>query len=115
MLEQLWEQFKGAGYSGSISIRESGHIVIKSDSEKEYRNIHEAIYQLDPEYKFVKVIQKGFPPTKEMLCISLGMDPIQNRDLLENALMEGLGHQKIFKEANSGAIVQFGYEKIGSR
>lgn len=110
MLKLLWEQFKAKGYSGSVSTRQSSETVIRADSEADYRNIHDAIYNLDSEYTYVFVIQEGFVATDEISSISLGLDPIKNRNALEDALMEGLGHKRIFREATTGAIVQFGYK-----
>ncbi len=110
MLKLLWEHFKAKGYIGSVSTRLFGKTIIKADFNIEYRNIHDAIYNLDPEYKFVFIIQEGFAAIGEIPSINLSADPIKNRDNLENALMEGLGHKRIFREATTGVIVQFGYK-----
>ena len=107
---QKWLKFKKDGYCGSVSIRTSSEIKFDSDPEYNDKHIHDAVLEMDPEYTYVKVIHEGFKGAlKSVASIALGSDAAQNQDTLDNAILEGLAHQRIFREANSGAIVQFGY------
>ncbi len=107
---QKWLKFKKDGFCGSLSIRTSSKIEFNSDPGYSDKHIHEAIFEMDPEYKYVKVIHEGFKgPFENIMTIELGDNAPANQDTLDNAILEGLAHQRIFREANSGAIVQFGY------
>lgn len=107
---QKWLKFKKDGFCGSLSIRTSSKIEFNSDPGYSDKHIHEAIFEMDPEYTYVKVIHEGFKGAlKSVASIALGSDAAQNQDTLDNAILEGLAHQRIFREARTGAIVQFGY------
>ncbi len=107
---QKWLKFKKDGFCGSLSIRTSSKIEFNSDPGYSDKHIHEAIFEMDPEYKYVKVIHEGFKgPFENIMTIKLGDNAPANQDTLDNAILEGLAHQRIFREARTGAIVQFGY------
>ena len=111
MLGQIWTHFKRNGYCGSVSIRTSSEIDFNSDPEFDDKHIHDAILEMDPEYTYVKVIHEGFKGSLESSAsIALGNDFQANQDALDNAILEGLAHRRIFREANTGAVVQFGYD-----
>ena len=108
---QKWLKFKKDGYCGSVSIRTSSGIEFDSDPEFEDKHIHEAVLEMDPEYTYVKVIHEGFKGSLDSIAsIALGDNFQVNQDALDNAILEGLAHRRIFREANTGAIVQFGYD-----
>ena len=108
---QKWLKFKKDGYCGSLSIRTSSGIEFNSDPEFDDKHIHDAILEMDPEYTYVKVIHEGFQGALDSIAsIALGNDFQANQDALDNAILEGLAHQRIFREANTGAIVLFGYD-----
>ena len=108
---QKWLKFKKDGYSGSISIRTYLGIELNSDPGYNDKHIHEAVLEMDPEYTYVKVIHEGFKGALDSIAsIALGDDFQANQDVLDNAILDGLAHQRIFREANTGAIVQFGYD-----
>ena len=108
---QKWLKFKKDGYCGSLSIRTSSGIEFNSDPEFDDKHIHDAVLEMDPEYTYIKVIHEGFQGALDSITsIALGNDFQANQDALDNAILEGLAHQHIFREANTGAIVQFGYK-----
>ena len=108
---QKWLKFKKDGYSGSISIRTYLGIELNSDPGYYDKHIHEAVLEMDPEYTYVKVIHEGFKEALDSIAsIALSDDFQANQDVLDNAILDGLAHQRIFREANTGAIVQFGYD-----
>ena len=108
---QKWLKFKKDGYCGSVSIRTSSEIDFNSDPEFDDKHIHDAILEMDPEYTYVKVIHEGFKGSLESIAsIALGNDFQANQDALDNAILDGLAHQRIFREARTGAIVTFGYD-----
>ena len=108
MLDELWNRFKEAGYSGSISSR----FAIKSDSEEDDRIIHEAVYDIDPDYVSVCVI-KNYSKDSHDLPV-LEPESFSSKEsaikALENAVLEGLGHKKAFVIKGTGTVVRFGYE-----
>ena len=106
---QKWLKFKKDGYCGSVSIRTSSGIEFNSDPEYNDKHVHDAVLEMDPEYTYVKVIHEGYKGSLDIPTIELGYDAAQNQDTLDNAILEGLAHLRIFREANTGAIVQFGY------
>ena len=119
MLDELWNRFKGTDYSGSVSVKsESGdgqiHFALKSDSSDDDSFIHEAIYEMDPDYMAVCVIRSGFTGDTGSLPV-VGIEGWQSdkgraAEALDNAILEGLGHKKAFVIKGSGAVVKFGYE-----
>ena len=60
--------------------------------------------------KNVKVIHEGYKGTEDLMTVELGDDPKANKRALDDAILEGLAHRRIFREARTGAIVQFGYD-----
>ena len=108
---QKWLKFKKDGFSGSLSIRTSSKIEFNRDPGYNDKNIHDAIFEMDPEYTYVKVIHEGYKNSLEnIMTIELGDNALANQDALDNAILDGLAHQRIFREAYTGAIVQFGYD-----
>ena len=110
MLEQIWFNFKQNGYCGSVSTLDKTGIHLKSDLGYDDQHIHEAIHQMDEEYTYVKVIHEGYKGAQDILEVSLGNDLQANKDALDNAILEGLAHLHIFRETQTGAVVQFGYK-----
>ena len=111
MLEQIWSKFKDSGFCGSVSVRDESGIGSKSDPDYKDKFIHDAVFLMDPEYKYVKVIHEGFKGSLEnMISVTFGDDTDDNREALDLAVFDGLAHLRIFREANTGAIVQFGYK-----
>ena len=106
----IWIKFKKDGYCGSVSVRHKSENRIDTDPGYNDKHIHEAILEMDPEYTYVKVIHEGYKGSQDIPTIGLGFDAAQNQDTLDNAILEGLAHLRIFREANTGAIVQFGYK-----
>lgn len=120
MLEDLWARFKEAGYCGSVSVKEvlgkSEHdsFAIKSDFDDDDSFIHEAIYNMDPDYTAICVVKSGYKgETSGLPVVSFGAEGSLSKediaDALDNAVLEGLGHQKALIIKESGAVVRFGY------
>ena len=119
MLDELWNRFKDAGYSGSVSAKshsdmDKPRFTEKSDSGEDDSFIHEAIYEMDPDYMAVCVIRSGFTGDTGSLPV-VGIEGWQSdkgraAEALDNAILEGLGHKKAFVIKGSGAVVKFGYE-----
>ncbi len=107
---QKWLKFKQDGYCGSLTIRSRSEQSFESDQGYNDKHIHEAILEMDPEYTYVKVIHEGYKGSQDIPTIGLGNNAAQNQDTLDNAILEGLAHLRIFREANTDAIVQFGYK-----
>ena len=108
---QKWLKFKKDGFCGSLSIRTSSGIEFNSDPGYNDKYIHDAVLEMDPEYTYVKVIHEGIKGALESIAtIALGDDFQANQDALDNAILEGLAHQRIFREARTSAIVTFGYD-----
>ena len=111
MQEQIWLKFKKNGFCGSVSVKTKSGIFFKSDPEFDDKHIHDAVLEMDPKYTYVKVIHEGFKGSLDSIAsIALGNDFQANQDALDKAILEGLAHRRIFREANTGAIVQFGYK-----
>ena len=111
MLEQIWSKFKDSGFSGSVSVRDDSGVSSKSDPDYNDKFIHDAVFLMDPEYKYVKVIHEGFNgPLENMISVTFGDDTDDNREALDLAVFDGLAHLRIFREMQTGAIVQFGYD-----
>jgi hypothetical protein len=110
MLGQIWLKFKKDGFCGSVSVKTPSGIAINSDLNYEDKPIHEAVHDMDGEYKYVKVFHEGYTGPQDIPTVILGDDPATNKEVLDNAILDGLAHQRIFREANTGAVVQFGYD-----
>ncbi len=111
MLGQIWTHFKKNGYCGSISIRDGSNRTFYSDPDYHDKHIHDAILEMDSEYTYVKVIHEGFKESLENIpTILLGDNAEANQETLDNAILDGLALLRIFREARTGAIVQFGYK-----
>ena len=110
MHKQIWLKFKKDGFCGSVSVKTDPGVVIESDPIFDDARIHDAVYKMDEEYKYVKVIHEGYKGMQDLPTIAIGNDPNANKDALDNAILDGLAHLCIFREANTGAIVQFGYK-----
>lgn len=125
MLEDLWNRFKGAGYTGSISSRslsgmEGIHFTEKSDSGEDDSFIHEAIYGMDPDYRAVAIIKQAgtksaedwaketFPDGIIDVSFAGSTEDIQNN--LDKAILEGLAHKKVLVVHESRAVVKFAYK-----
>ena len=117
MLEDLWNRFKSAGYTGSISSRslsgmEGIHFTEKSDSGEDDSFIHEAVYGIDPDYTAVCIIRTGFTGDKgslPVIDVDDWQDATKAAEALDSAILNGLGHTKSFVIKGSGAVVRFGY------
>ena len=117
MLEDLWNRFKSAGYTGSISSRslsgmEGVHFTEKSDSGEDDSFIHEAVYGMDPDYTAVCIIRTGFNGDKgslPVIDVDGWQDAAKAAEALDSAILNGLGHTKSFVITGSGAVVRFGY------
>jgi len=117
MLEDLWNRFKSAGYTGSISSRslsgmEGIHFTEKSDSGEDDSFIHEAVYGIDPDYTAVCIIRTGFTGDKgslPVIDVDDWKDATKAAEALDSAILNGLGHTKSFVIKGSGAVVRFGY------
>ncbi len=106
---QKWLKFKKDGYCGSLTIRSRSERSFESDPGFNDKHIHDAVLEMDPEYTYVKVIHEGYNGRLDLPTIAIGNDPKANKDELDNAILDGLAHLRIFREAHTGAIVQFGY------
>jgi hypothetical protein len=107
---QLWIKFKKDGYRGSVSVWHKSENRIDEDPGFDDKPIHEAIHEMDGEYAYVKVIHEGYKGTDDLMTVELGDDPKANKRALDDAILEGLAHRRIFREDRTGAIVQFGYK-----
>lgn len=110
MQGQLWIKFKKDGYCGSVSVWSKSENRLDSDPGYNDKPIHEAVHEMDGEYVYIKVIHEGFNVPKDITSIALGDDPKANKETLDMAILDGLAHQRIFREARTGAVVQFGYD-----
>lgn len=119
MLDELWNRFKGSGYSGSVSAKshsdmDKPRFTEKSDSGEDDSFIHEAIYEMDPDYVAACIIRNGFAGDKDSLPVidveGWQSDKELASESLDKAILEGLAHKKAFVIKGSGAVVKFGYE-----
>ena len=110
MQGQLWIKFKKDGYRGSVSVWHRSENRIDTDPGFDDKPIHEAVHEMDSEYTYVKVIHEGYKGSGDIMTVELGDDPKANKEALDMAILDGLAHQRIFREARTGAIVQFGYD-----
>lgn len=107
---QIWTRFKQSGFCGSISVRDEKGVSFNSDPGYDDKHIHDAVLQMDEEYTYVKVIHEGYKGPQNLLAVALGNDPKANKNALDNAILEGLAHLHIFRETQTGVVVQFGYD-----
>ena len=107
---QIWTRFKKSGYRGSLSVRDDSGTHFESDPGYNDKHIHEAVLQMDEEYTYVKVIHEGYKGSGDIPAIELGDNASANKKALDNAILEGLAHLRIFRETRTGAVVQFGYD-----
>ena len=110
MQGQLWIKFKKDGFCGSVSVWSKSENRLDTDPGYDDKPIHEAVHEMDSEYTYVKVIHEGYKGSPDIPSVALGKDPKANKDALDNAILDGLAHLRIFRETNSGAVVQFGYD-----
>ena len=129
MIDKLWARFNAQGFSGSVSYKDplapdfvnKRLFTCKSNTPDDDIFIHEAIYEMDPDYKVVAVIKQvnGKPAEewamdtfpKGFLVISFEGSPDDIQDRLEEGILEGLAHNKVLQVQESGAIVKFGYSE----
>ncbi len=127
MIDKVWAWFTSQSYKGSVSVRNpssddsnaSGVFTSKANTPDDDIFIHEAIYEMDPDYSVVAVIkQVGDKPAREWAkeafpdCDEISFDGnpeiIQAR--LDEAILGGLAHKKFLMVRESGVIVKFGYK-----
>ncbi|MBR4786034.1 MAG: hypothetical protein IK012_12410 [Fibrobacter sp.] len=128
MIDNVWTWFMNLGYKGSVSERNpdsgdsgaAGMFTSKANTPDDDIFIHEAIYEMDPDYTVVAVIKQiGDKPAREWATETLAGDideisfegsPEDIQERLDKAILEGLAHRKILMVRESGAIVKFGYK-----
>lgn len=98
-------QEKGLVGSFSIKIGDSieGAEILFSGNETD-KNLHLAIYDMDPEYECAAILQEGYPFEKSRLPV------ISKFDSLDDAILfEGIGHIKAFRLQETGDVVCYAY------
>lgn len=127
MIDKVWAWFTSQCYKGSVSVRTpssgesnaSGIFTSKANTPDDDIFIHEAIYDMDPDYSVVAVIKQVGDKTarnwaKEVFpdCDEISFDgcPEKIQARLDEAILSGLAHKKILMVRESGAIVKFGYK-----
>jgi hypothetical protein len=128
MIDKVWAWFTSQGYKGSVYVRnqDSGasgtsHIFTsKGNTPDDDIFIHEAIYEMDPDYRVVAIIKQVGATSAEtwaqetypegVIEVSFAGDAENIQRNLDNAIIEGLAHKKVLKNRESGAIVKFGYK-----
>ena len=128
MIDKVWAWFTSQGYEGSVSVRNpdsidtaaSGIFTSKANTPDDDIFIHEAIYEMDPDYSVVAVIkQAGNKPAREWAEdafpdgydeISFEGSPESIQERLDEAILGGLAHRKYLMVRESGAMVKFGYK-----
>ena len=128
MIDKLWAWFTAQGYSGSVSFKNPDApdfvnkrvFTCKANTPDDDIFIHEAIYEMDPDYRTIIVIkQVNGKPAEEwaqeqfpggILEVSFEGDADDVQERLDDAILQGLAHTKVLKVRESGAIVQFGYK-----
>lgn len=114
MVKKLWDKFSALNLSGSVATN-CGQIEIMGERDSWDSIIYKAIFELDPDYTQACIIKRNSPNhnfeqdsrLQELDVFDLSQE--QMNELLENAILEGLGHQKSFRIKNSGDLVKFGY------
>ena len=125
MIEKVWAWFDAQGYKGSISVCDPNALRLssepaftcKANTPDDDIFIHEAIYEMDPDYRVVAIIKevKGVSSrdvlidNKTLIEVSFEGSPETVQQNLDKAILEGLAHAKILRIRESGAIVKFGY------
>ena len=115
MIDKVWAWFTSQCYKGSVSVRTpssgesnaSGIFTSKANTPDDDIFIHEAIYDMDPDYSVVAVIKQVGDDCDE---ISFDGSPEKIQARLDEAILSGLAHKKILMVRESGAIVKFGYK-----
>lgn len=130
-MNELWSRFNEAGFSGSIAVRTANQDIFqensptfttKSNSTKEDETckdldkaIYEAVFEMDPDYIYACIIKNSNDKPSDLISISFkdansddGKKRI--RCALDDAILEGLAHQKAFIVEETNAIVKFGYK-----
>jgi len=126
MIDKVWTWFNSLEYKGSVSVCDPNALRIsttpaftsKANTPDDDLFIHKAIYDMDPDYRVVAVIKeaKGKPASellgkdKEIIEVSFEGSAETVQQNLDNAILDGLAHDKILKVRESGAIVKFGYK-----
>ena len=128
MINKVWEWFNAQVYKGSISFCDPKALrlttqpafICKANTPDDDTFIHEAIYEMDPDYTVVAVIKQAgnkaarnwaeevFPDGIEEISFEGSPEDIQER--LDEAILEGLAHRKALMVRESGAVVKFGYK-----
>ena len=128
MIDNVWTWFTDLGYKGSVSVRNpdsgnsnaSGIFTSKANTPDDDIFIHEALYEMDPDYTVVAVIKQAgdkaardwanaaFPDGIEEISFEGRPEDIQER--LDAAILGGLAHRKVLMVRESGAVVKFGYK-----
>lgn len=128
MIDKVWSWFTSQGFEGSVSVRNtdfreisaSGMFCSKANTPDDDSFIHEAIYEMDPDYRVVAIIKQAgtksaedwakdaFPDGIHEVSFAGSADDIQTN--LDNAILEGLAHRKALIVRESGAVVKFGYK-----
>lgn len=95
------------GYVGSYSFKKNNS---NQDSDffffgnPEDKFLHAAIYEIDPEYQCVAILEEGYSgDTENLPCVS------KLDDLDDAVLYKGIGHTQAFKIKETGAIACFSY------
>ena len=128
MIDNVWAWFINQGYKGSVSVKNmdsgkfdaSGIFTSKANTPDDDIFIHEAIYEMDPDYTVVAVIKQAIDkPAREWAEekfpngydeISFEGTPEEIQERLDEAILGGLAHRKVLMVRESGAIVKFGYK-----
>ena len=130
-MNELWFRFKEAGFSGSIAVRTTDQDIFhdnsptfttKGNSVEDVEAcvdldnaIYEAVFKMDPDYIYACIIKNSNDKPSDLISISFkdansddGKKRI--RCALDDAILEGLAHQKAFIVEETNAIVKFGYK-----
>ena len=128
MIDKIWSWFIAQGFEGSVSVKGAAPtpfglprlFTCKANTPDDDTFIHEAIYEMDPDYTAVAVIKQAgnkaardwaeevFPDGIEEISFEGNPEDIQER--LDEAILEGLAHRKVLMVRESGAVVKFGYK-----
>ena len=128
MIDKIWSWFVAQGFEGSVSVKDANVppfglprlFTSKANTPDDDTFIHEALYEMDPDYTIVAVIKQAgnkaardwaeevFPNGIEEISFEGSPEDIQDR--LDEAILEGLAHRKVLMVCESGAVVKFGYK-----